>query len=539
METSTTHPGLPGYARSLIILLVSAALVIAGIMIYRQVTKPRFLPYTPTAADRAPDHFLAKFKPGAPADEVRSLNARNGVEEKGGIPALGVKILTVPPSKTPEDMVAIYSRNPNIEFAEVDSVMSATLTPNDTYWANQSTAMSRISAPSAWDLSTGSDTVTLAIIDTGIDFTHPDLAGRTTPGYDFVNLDADPTDDHGHGTLCAGVAAATGNNAKGVAGVNWKVRIMPVKVLGSTGSGLTSNVAKGINYAADNGARVLSMSLGGPAASTLKAAVDYARGKGCVLAAATGNDGLAAVSYPAAYDGVIGVGALQGDVVATFSNFGPEVDVVAPGVSVYTTAKGGGYAYFSGTSAATPFIAGLAAMDLGVAPSLTADAVSAEITSTATDLGSAGWDQYYGWGRINMQAALTAALNAGAPAPSPTPTTTPEPTASPAPTTTPPATTDVTAPTVSITSPAAGSTVSGTVTIAATATDDTGVTRVDLMVDGQLLASTTASPYSVAWNTKNYANGGHAVSVVAYDGAGHSASAQVSVTVSNVVRRKK
>ncbi|TLM99032.1 MAG: hypothetical protein FDZ75_01020, partial [Actinobacteria bacterium] len=174
METSTTHPGLPGYARFLIIVFVLAALVIAGIILYQQVTKPPFLPYTPTAEQRAPDHFLAKFAPGTPADDVRSLNARNNVQQVGGIPAIGVKILTVPPSKTVEDMVAIYSRNPNIEFAEPDFVVTATVTPNDTYWANQSTAMTRISAPAGWDISTGSDTVTLAVIDTGVDFTHPD-----------------------------------------------------------------------------------------------------------------------------------------------------------------------------------------------------------------------------------------------------------------------------------------------------------------------------------------------------------------------------
>jgi len=421
MDPSAETSRIP---RSVIIVLAILLLAFAvwGVITYQQRrAREEGLHFQPTAADRAPDRFLARFRPGAAA-QARSLNAANGVRQISSIDPIRVKVLSVPKGKTPEQMVEIYSKNPNVEFAEVDSVMKKTLTPNDPYYVNDATIMSSINAPAGWDISTGSSSVKLAILDTGIDATHPEFSGRIASGYDFVNADADAADDHGHGTLCAGVAAATGNNGVGVAGIDWKTTIVPVKVLGSTGSGLTSNVAKGITWAADNGAQVLSMSLGGPATTTLESAAAYAVGKNCVLVAASGNDGIGAVSFPAAYPGVLAVGALQGNTIASFSNFGPELDVCAPGVSVYTAAKGGGYAYFSGTSAATPFVAGLVALELAVDPTLGAFAASADVTSTASDLGTSGWDPYYGWGRINMSAALSAAGgSATAPAPAPVP----------------------------------------------------------------------------------------------------------------------
>lgn len=529
MDPTSTISARANTAIALAVLAALTAAVALGLAL-RKAPIEELSPYTPGAAERAPDHFLARFRPGAAADAVRSLNAANGVEQLDRIAALDIRVLTVPPGKTVEDMVAIYSRNPNVEFAEADLVMSVALTPNDPFYTYDVTPFGRISAPAGWDVSTGSSAVKLAVIDTGIDFTHPEFAGRTVGGYDFVNLDADPTDDHGHGTLAAGVAAATGNNSIGVAGVNWKTTIMPVKVLDSSGSGFASTIAKGITYAADNGARVLSMSLGGGASSTMLSAVQYAAAKDCVLVAASGNDGLLIDRYPAAYPDVISVGALQGDTIATFSNYGPNVDITAPGVSIYTSSKGGGYAYFSGTSAATPFVAGLAALAIGVAPGRSAALVSRDITSTATDLGSSGWDQYYGWGRIDIAKALAAAGGGQAPAPT-EPTPTPAPTPAPAP--------DTTAPTVSITAPASGSTVSGTYTITALASDGVGVIRVDFYVDSTLLGSDTGAPYSLAWNTAKVANGSHVVTVRAFDGAGNASTAQVTVNVSNSRVRKK
>jgi len=541
MRAADYFLGLPRAARYLMGIALLALYTWIAILVYQQLVPPVIMPYTPPAAEQAHDHFLVQFRPGTTGTQMRSINAANKTEEISTVAQLRVRLLTVPPGKTVQDMIAVYKRNPNVSFAEPDYVVSASMTPNDTYYSYDSTMFGKISAPSAWDVSTGSSSVSIAVIDTGIDATHPDFSGRIGAGYDFVNSDADPTDDHGHGTLAAGVAAATGNNSKGIAGVNWKATIVPVKVLGSNGSGLTSTVAKGITWAADKGCRVLSMSLGGPANSTLAAAVQYAVGKDCVLVAASGNDGLLGVSYPAAYPGVIAVGALQGDTLATFSNYGPQLDVVAPGVAVYTTARGGTYAYFSGTSASTPFVAGLAALEFAVDPSLSAAKATEAITSSATDLGTAGWDQYYGWGRIDLLMALKGLAGttpAPTPEPTPTPTPIPAPTPTPTPTPTPVPVADTTAPAVSITSPKAGATVSGSVSLSASASDNTGVTRVEFYIDGAIFATKTATPYSATWNTRSYASGTHTVTAKAYDAAGNTSSAQVTVTVSNTSKKK-
>ncbi len=534
MESAENTTPRATTALTLSILAIIVAFTSMGLLLYRVFKEQQVAP-APYTVERAPDHFLVKFKPGTPAETIRSLNANNKSQQIDQVPKIGVKILTVAPGKTPEEMAQIYSRNPNVEFAEVDTVAKATLIPNDTYYGYNATPMSKISAPAGWDITTGSSSVTLAVLDTGIDFAHPEFSARTVAGYDFVNSDADPTDDHGHGTLAAGVAAATGNNGIGVAGVNWKTTIMPVKVMDAGGVGYHSVIAKGMVYAADNGARVQSLSLGGPASATLLSGVQYAQGKGCLLVAASGNDGTLIDNYPASYPDVISVGALSGDTIATFSAYGPWLDVCAPGSGIYAPKMGGGYTYFSGTSAATPFVAGLASLMLAVDPARSAAQLSQEITSTATDLGSSGWDQYYGWGRINIAAALAAAGgtsgggSGGGGSTPPTSTTTPTPTPAP----------DTLAPTVSITSPMASATVSGTQTIAVTATDDTAVSRVDLLIDGVTVASLSSAPYSLAWNTTKYANGGHTIVARAYDAAGNIGSAQVSVTVSNTTKGRR
>lgn len=538
MDTSETAIPRSRYATAISVIALLIATAAMGIVIYRIVQEQRrILPFAPVE-QRAPDHFLVKFKPGTPAETVRSINARAGSKEIDSIPALGVKLMTVAPGKTLDEMIALYKKNPNVSFAESDFVMSATLTPNDPYYINNQTLDTKITAPSAWDISTGSSAVKIAILDTGIDLTHPEFAGRLTSGYDFVFGDADPTDDNGHGTACAGIAAATGNNSIGIPGMDWKATIMPVKVLDSSGIGFTSDIAKGMTYAADNGAKVLSMSFGGALSSTLQSGADYASGKGCVLVAASGNDGLLLDRYPASGRGVISVGALQGDTIASFSNYGPNLDVVAPGVSIYTTLKGGGYTWFSGTSAATPYVAGLASLLFSTGSNQTSATVSQEITSTATDLGSAGWDQYYGWGRIDSLAALRAAGGASGGTTPPSTTTTVTPTPSPTPTTTP-SVVDTTAPSVAITSPAAGSTLSGNVTLLASASDAVGVTRVDFFIDGTLLGSVASAPYSVTWNTTKVANSTHVVSARAYDAAGNAGNTAITVTTSNVSRKKK
>jgi subtilisin family serine protease len=260
---------------------------------------------------------------------------------------------------------------------------------------------------------TGTAGVWIAIVDTGVDYTHPDLvSSRLWLGWDFVNSDNNPMDDHGHGTHVAGIAGANTNNGQGVAGVCWGCGLLAVKVLGADGSGLTSWVADGIQYAAYWGAAfgkrtVINLSLGSPYPSSVLAdAVAYAQGQGALIVAAAGNNGLDQLFYPAAYPGVIGVAATDSsDQRASFSNSGSHVDIAAPGVSILST-KWSWYYYKSGTSMATPHVAGVAGLVWSARPALTASQVCGALLRTAMDLGTSGRDDIYGYGRLNAEAAV-------------------------------------------------------------------------------------------------------------------------------------
>ena len=306
------------------------------------------------------------------------------------------------------ETIRAFRSSPHVEYAEPNYIVHVFITPNDSYW-NSQWGMTKIEAPAAWDVTTGSDSVTIAIVDTGVDLSHPDLSGKLVSGYDFVNNDSDPQDDYGHGTHVAGIAAARTNNGTGVAGLSWGTKIMPVKVLDDYGTGGYEDVANGIIYAANNGADIINLSLGGTVYSwTLKDAAEYAHDLGCVIVAAAGNDN-SSVSYPARYPEVFAVAATDSDdQKASFSNYGPEVDVAAPGVSIRSTYWWGGstYEWLSGTSQASPHVAGLAALIWSVNPGLNNTQVESIIKQTADDLGAAGRDKYYGFGRINARRAL-------------------------------------------------------------------------------------------------------------------------------------
>jgi len=282
--------------------------------------------------------------------------------------------------------------------------MEAAWIPNDPYFGSQY-GLSQIKCPSSWDLTLGSSSVVIAILDTGVDLNHPDLVGKLVSGTDLVNSDGTPEDDNGHGTHCAGIAAAATNNGIGVAGAAPNCKIMPVKVLDAGGSGYLSTVAQGIRYAADGGAKVISLSLGSSSASlTLQEAVNFAISKGAVVVAAAGNEGVSSKFYPAACSGVISVGAVDSNNnKATFSNYGSWVSVAAPGVRIYSTWAGDTYAYASGTSMATPFVAGEAAILFSFFGTNTSPAaIKQKIEANCDPVGS-----WVANGRINVLAALT------------------------------------------------------------------------------------------------------------------------------------
>jgi thermitase len=266
--------------------------------------------------------------------------------------------------------------------------------------------MTKIDAAAAWQVSTGKG-VKVAVVDTGIDYNHPDLAGRVDKGRDFINNDNDAMDDQMHGTHCAGtVAAGIGNG--GVVGVAPDAQLVAVKVLSRTGSGDYAGVANGIIYGADSGAQIISMSLGGGStAKVLEDAVAYAQKKGCLVVAAMGNDNSERPGYPASLPGVMAVGATtSADVRSSFSTYGKHISVGAPGSDILSTLMGGGYKSISGTSMATPHVAGLAALVKATFPNADAAEIRSRIEKSADDLGDKGFDKYFGHGRINAAKAL-------------------------------------------------------------------------------------------------------------------------------------
>lgn len=297
--------------------------------------------------------------------------------------------------------------------------------PNDpAYYGSDQWGLDKIQAPKAWGITSGSSQVIIAVIDTGVDLDHPDLQAKIVAGWDFVNNDDQADDDNSHGTHVAGIAAAATNNNLGIAGVSWDARIMPIKVLNSGGNGYMSDVISGMEYAADHGAQVLNLSLGGIVTSgeaqSLQTAVNYARSRGAVVIAAAGNCGSGCLigsqyyynpyMYPASCQNVVGVAATTTtDGWASFSEHNTYVDISAPGVSIYSTVPGG-YNYKQGTSMATPFVSGLAALILSRWPDYTPSQVETALYNNADDLtsypGSSGRDDYFGYGRINAYQTL-------------------------------------------------------------------------------------------------------------------------------------
>jgi len=375
-----------------------------------------------------PGEVLVKFATGVVASQAAANLAVDGLAIAGEIPSLDIKRLEVPPG---QEMMWIEKLrgDPGLLFVEPNYLARAAETiPDDPHYTEQ-WGLPRIRAPEAWGFTTGDDLITVAVIDTGVDLDHPDLVSKLwlnadevpdngldddgngyvddSYGWDFVNDDAEPQDDYWHGTHVAGVAAADTDNGQGVAGVSWGAKIMPLKALNASGDGNYADVASAIVYAADNGARILNLSLGGEDYSAaLAEAVGYARERGCLLAAAAGNES-GAVLYPAANDGVLAVVATtRWDGRWYRSNYGPEVDVAAPGADIYSTTLNDAYLSASGTSAAAPHVSGLAALVWSVQPDLTNDDVARVITETVRDLGAPGWDRFYGWGRIDAYQAV-------------------------------------------------------------------------------------------------------------------------------------
>ncbi|WP_455370096.1 S8 family serine peptidase, partial [[Eubacterium] cellulosolvens] len=314
-----------------------------------------------------------------------------------------VKIL----EKNRDKFLEKIRKQQNVVWAEPNHIIEVEMTPNDPAWGQQ-WGPQKISVNEAWNLEQGNQEILVAIIDTGICYNHPDLASNyVSGGYDWVNDDSDPMDDHGHGTHCAGIVAATINNAQGIAGLA-QVKIMAEKFLGSTGYGSSWDAAQAIIHAIDIGKTIsnhiiLSNSWGSSGSSNaVQEAMEYAYQNGALITAAAGNDASNAAFYPASYPEVISVSATDSnDNLASFSNYGNHIEISAPGVSIYSTHLDNGYKSLSGTSMATPHVSGVAALVWSRFSDYNRDLVRILLQNAADDLGQAGWDQYYGYGRLN------------------------------------------------------------------------------------------------------------------------------------------
>src|SRR6266508_218521 len=305
-------------------------------------------------------------------------------------------------------LIADLSANPDVAFAEPNHIRTMMRTPNDPV-ITQQWALRDIHAYEAWDITTGGD-VTIALLDTGVSPSHPDLKSKLLRGRDLYNNDEDANDDEGHGTYTAGVAAASTDNGTGIAGICWKCKILPVKVLGSRGQGDDATISAGIRWAVDQGARIISMSLGGPGdTAVIRDAVTYAHDHNVLIIAASGNGQAEGnvPNYPAAYTSVLAVSATNStDGVTGFTTTGSFVDIAAPGVGLWSTIwsprDGDTYGVENGTSASCPHVAGAAALALTLRPDLSADQLAEVLEAAADDQGSPGKDPEYGFGRLNL-----------------------------------------------------------------------------------------------------------------------------------------
>jgi len=383
---------------------------------------------TSSAEGSDTERVIVKFRSLAPSFYRDSLVKSNGLVETDKLRAKDTKVFKIASGKFAE-VSARLGKNLLVEYIEPDYKAEKLETPDDPMFGNQ-WGLGKIKASEAWDITHGSSEVDIAIVDTGINSGHPDFAGKIAVSVNCTTSSSCPvyisTDPDGHGTHVAGIASAITNNLTGVAGLSWEGRLMSVKVLDDSGNGYYSWIANGIYWAADNGAEVINLSLGGTISSTtLKNAIDYAVSRGVVVVAAAGNNGRNRALYPAYYSSVIAVAATDSnDLKASFSNYGTWVDVAAPGVSILSTYHSS-YDYLSGTSMATPYVSGLAALIFGQNPGWGASQVRSQIESTAD--ATSGTGVYWTWGRINACRAVGGCSG-------PTPTSTPTPTATATPT---------------------------------------------------------------------------------------------------------
>ncbi|KIO49055.1 S8 family serine peptidase [Nitrosospira sp. NpAV] len=486
------------------------ALVLTGCMIIPAVSDAAppadAGPRSPGSETWAKGRILVMPRAGLPEEELaKILDAHGGKGRKIGQSDL--YIVDLPGNASEKAVAARLAHSPHFKFAELDYRESPEFVPNDPYYGS-AWHLPKIGANLAWDRSQGVG-VTIAILDSGVDSAHPDLAPRMVPGWNFHDNNSNTSDVYGHGTQVAGAAAAAGNNGIGVTSVAVQTKIMPIRVTDLSGSGYSSMIANGLIYAADRGVRVANISFANqPSRSVVVSAAQYMKSKGGLVVVAAGNNGINENFTPTT--AMIPVSATDGsDMKTSWSSYGSYVAMAAPGTGIWTTSRGGGYGAASGTSVSSPVAAGVVALIMAAKSTLLNTQVESLLYSTAVDLGAAGRDSYYGYGRVNAARAVQTAVGTTQ-------------------------TADTQAPAISISAPLGGATVTGLVGVNVVATDNVGVTRVELRVNSTTVAIDTTAPFGFTWDSRGTPNGVANLVAYAFDAAGNSkASAAVAVNVAN------
>jgi len=342
------------------------------------------------ASDYVPGEILVKYKPGIYSNNLQ-----------GELSKIGWAKIKIARSKTTNQATIELKKDPDIIHVEPNYYGEFLSEPNDPDY-DQQWYLPNIEAPDAWDISLGKDVI-IALVDSGVDLDHEDMVDNILPdGWDFGNDDDDPNDEYGHGTQVCGVIAAIQNNNLGISGIAPESKILPLKI-SESGVPIASAVAEAILYASDHGAKIINLSLqlgGDPQVVT--DAVDYAVTNGVLLVAAAGQDPRGPVRFPANLENVMAVSAADDTNGLWFnSNYGPEIELTAPGEDIYTTKLGGGHITSSGTSLSAPMVSAVAALITASHPGFSGEQIRERLITNADDLGDPGWDQYFGHGKVN------------------------------------------------------------------------------------------------------------------------------------------
>ena len=331
-------------------------------------------------------------------------------KEIGRVRNTDVRIVELSDRANPEAVIRALKAHPAMQFSEMDVLLPPHATLNDPSLGTQ-WHIAKMGAPTAWDSATGSGIV-IAILDTGVDGTHPDLAAHMVAGWNLYDNNADASDVNGHGTAVAGTAAAVGNIGTGVAGLAWNASIMPVRISQLDGYAYFSTIASGLTWAADHGAKAVNISYGFSGSSTVQSAAQYFKDKSGVTVVSAGNSAVYDATAPS--DTMISVAATNSsDTNPSWSTWSDFVDVSAPGESIYTTNRYGGYGSWSGTSFSSPATAGTVALMMAANPALDPATLETLLKQSPVDLGAVGTDQHFGVGRVDAAAAVLAVASSG------------------------------------------------------------------------------------------------------------------------------